>query len=113
MQKFCEMCITTYSNSTHQDKLANWSTTGMWVGYTDGHPNGTYQVFNPKTKKIILTRDVTFLQKSYGESIKVEKYVLVTVRDERLDDEEEFKMVPVLIIIITIILLVISTVMMT
>ena len=67
MQKFGEMCIATYKDDTHWAKLANRGTPGIWVGYAENHPTSTYQVFNPKTKRIILTRDVTFLNKSYGE----------------------------------------------
>ena len=82
MQKFCEMCIATYKDNTYQTKLVNQGTTGILVGYTKGHPTGTCQVFNPKTKKIILTCDMTFLQKNYGEYTKVEKHVLVTTTYE-------------------------------
>ena len=43
-----------------------------------------------------MTRDVTFLQKSYGKFSKVEKPVLVITSYEGLDDEEELKMVPII-----------------
>ena len=65
----------------------------MWVGYAEGHPTGTQWVFNHKKKKIILTRDVTFLQKTYGEYIKVEKPVLVTMCYE---GSGELKMVSII-----------------
>ena len=67
----------------------------MWIGYAEGRPTGTHWVFNPKTKKIILTQDVTFLQKFYIEYTKVEKPVLVTMSYEGLNDEEELKMVSI------------------
>ena len=60
MQNFGEMCNATYRDNTHQAKLANQGTPGIWVGYAKGHLTSKYQVFNPKTKKIILTQDVTF-----------------------------------------------------
>ena len=63
MQKFCDMCIPTYRDNTHWAKLASQGTPGIWVGYAEGHLTGTYGVFNPKIKKVILTGDVTFLQK--------------------------------------------------
>ena len=72
MQKFGKMCIATLKDNTHWSKLANRGTPSIWVGYAENHPAGTYQIFNPKTKKIILTRDMTFLQKSYSEYTKVE-----------------------------------------
>ena len=63
MQKFGEMCIAAFKDNTYWAKLANQGTPGIWVGYAENHPTGTYRIFNPKTKRIILTRDVTFLQK--------------------------------------------------
>ena len=50
MQKFVEMCITTFKDNTHQGKLANQGTPGIWVYYAKIHPTGTYRIFNPKTK---------------------------------------------------------------
>ena len=67
MQQFGEMCIATYKDNTYWTTLASHGTPGICVGYSENHPTGTYRIFNPKTKKVILTRDVTFLQKSYGE----------------------------------------------
>ena len=64
MQKFGEIFIATFKDNIHQAKLANCGTPSIWVGYIKNHPAGTYQIFNPKTKKIIVTQDVTFLQKS-------------------------------------------------
>ena len=90
------MCITTYRDNAHWVKLANWGTAGIWVSYAKGHPTSTYQVFDPRTKTIILTQDVTFLQMLYGEYSKDEITVLVAMSYEGLEDEEEFKMVPII-----------------
>ena len=95
MQKLGEMCITNYSDNTHWAKLANSGAPGIWVGYADGHPTGTYQVFNSKTKNMILTHDMTFLKKSYSQYSKVEKLLFITMSYEGLDDEEELKIVPI------------------
>ena len=85
----------TYMDNTHWAKLANQKTPGIWAGYAKGHSTGTYWVFNPKTKKIILTWEVTFLQKTCSEYSKVEKPVLVTKSNEGLDDEKELETVPI------------------
>ena len=79
MQKIGGMCIATYRDNTHWAKLANHGTWGFWVGYADGHPTSSCWVYNTKTKNIILTQDVTFLQKSYKDFNKVEKPVLITM----------------------------------
>ena len=93
MQKIGEMCIATFKDNTHRAKLANCGTSGIWVGYANNHPTGTYHIFNPKTKRIILTWDVTFLNKSYGDYNKVEKPVILTMRYVGSDKEEEFEIV--------------------
>ena len=97
MQKFGEMCIINYKDNSHQAKLTNQDTPGIWDGYKEGHPTGTCQIFNPKIKKIILTWDVSFLQKSFNEYTKVEKPVVVTMSYEGLNKKEELQMVPVVI----------------
>ena len=97
MQKFGEMCIATYKDNSHQAKSANCGTPGIWVGYAEGYPTDTYWIFNPKTKKDILTWDVIFLQKSYTEYTKVDKPVVVTTSYEGSDEEEELETVPVVI----------------
>ena len=53
MQKFGEMFLATYKDSTHQAKLANCGTPGIWVSYAQNHPAGTYQILNPKQKKYL------------------------------------------------------------
>ena len=93
MQKFGEICIATYKDNTHQAKLANCGTPSIWVGYAENHPTGKYKMFNPKAKKIILTRDMTFLQKFYCEYTQVEKPVVVTSSYEGSDEEEKLKRV--------------------
>ena len=95
MQKFGEMRIATFKDNTHFAKLANQGTPGILLGYDENHPAGTYRIFNPKTKHIILTRDVTFLKQSYGEYSKVEKPLILHTSYEGSDDEEELKIVPV------------------
>ena len=87
------MCITTYRDNTHWAILANQCNPGNWVCYVEGHLTNTYRLFNPKTKNIILIQAVIFLQKSYGEHTKVEKPVLLTMSNERSDDDEELKTV--------------------
>ena len=82
IQKFDEMCSTTYKENIHRAKLANGGTPGIWVSYADGHPTSSYQVLSNNTKKIMLTQDMTFLKKSYRDYSKVEKPVLVTISYE-------------------------------
>ena len=49
----------------------------IFVGHVFGHTVGVCQILN--LKKIILTRDVTSLRKSYGKWAKIEKPAFVQV----------------------------------
>ena len=89
------MCTATFNDNTRWANLANWCITGIWVGYTENHPTGIYRIFNSKTKQIILTWDVTFLQKSYCEYSKVENPVVLNTSYEVSDDEEKLEIIPV------------------
>ena len=71
------MCITIYWDNSHQAKLANWGTPGIWVSFAEGQSVDASHVYNPKTMKISLTKDVTFLHKSYRKWCKVENSVMV------------------------------------
>ena len=50
-----------------KSKLQDCGKVCVWVGYAADHAAGTHRVLNPKTGKISLTRDVTFLRQSYGD----------------------------------------------
>ena len=39
----------------------------MFVGYADNHAGNVYRFVNLKTKKIILSRDITWMNILYGE----------------------------------------------
>ena len=39
----------------------------VWLRCTDGHVVGKYSIYNTKTKKVILTHDVTFIQKYFAD----------------------------------------------
>ena len=84
------MCIAMYR------KLANQGVTGIWAGFAESHPVGTYHVYNLKTRKMILTKDVIFSQKSHKGWSKVEKMVMVPTSYEGLDNDEELKMIHVI-----------------
>jgi hypothetical protein len=57
--------ITTYEKT--QPKLENRGTTAMFVGYSNDHPSDTYRFINIKTRKLLISRDVKWLGKTWGE----------------------------------------------
>ena len=86
------MCIMTQHDNFCWDKSPKQGTEGIWVGFTGGHIVGTYHVLNPETHKISWTKNMTFLNKSYGVQDKVNKPALISISYER-SDEEDIKMV--------------------
>ena len=49
--------------------VANRGLVGMFVGYADDHTQGTYRMMNLDTWKVVLSRDVNWLDISYGDYI--------------------------------------------
>jgi hypothetical protein len=50
-----------------QAKLTNRGTTCMFVGYTEHHSRDIYRMLNLTTNSIINSRDIIWLNKTYGE----------------------------------------------
>ena len=70
--------------------------TCMWLGYAKNHPAGTYRVLNLKTRKVIITRDVLFLRRSYGdwENDKIQEVSSPTLKnDNGASDDMELHVV--------------------
>jgi hypothetical protein len=69
LKRFGEMCVVTTKNKI-QGKLSDKGTVCVFVGYAVNHADDVYRLLNPKTKSIIKSRDVVWLNKSYGAWIK-------------------------------------------
>ena len=66
LRKFGEMAIVTFrKGSTGRFKTDNKGRACVMVGYSLNHPDETYQMFDMKTKKVIISRDVRWLNKNY------------------------------------------------
>jgi hypothetical protein len=59
------MCVVT-SKETIQGKLNDRGTVGLFFGYPDNNANDAYRIFKIKTKQIIKSRDLVWLNLSYG-----------------------------------------------
>ena len=44
----------------------------LWVGYAKNRSSDTYRLYNPKTRSIILSRDVTFLNQEKQPKIRLQ-----------------------------------------
>jgi hypothetical protein len=54
-----------------QGKLSDKGTVCVFVGYAVNHVDDVYRLLNSKTKSIIKSRDVVWLNKNYGAWIKL------------------------------------------
>ena len=77
-KKFGEACII-YDRTKIKSKLQERGKEANWIGYT-------YKIFNPKTCKVMLSRDVTFV----GQKVKQAKLQTMAMekQDESDSDEE-------------------------
>ena len=57
---FGEACIVT-NHTRIKAKLADRGKPCMWMGFAKNHKAGTYRLYNQKTNKLIISRDVTFI----------------------------------------------------
>ena len=78
VQNFGEMYITTQQDNSHQAKLVHYVTPHIWGHYADSHPV-VHHIFNHKTRKNCLTKDVTVIEKFSGERNKVKTCNVVPV----------------------------------
>jgi hypothetical protein len=62
---FGEMVIVT-SKKKIQGKLKDLGNIYMFVGYPQNHAFDVYTMLNPKTKYIIKSRDIMWLNQSFG-----------------------------------------------
>ena len=64
---------------------------GIFVGYLPNHPPGTWKFFDPNTRNFFKSRDVTWLDKSYGRYLHTINApnlpITVPDSDEDLDEE--------------------------
>ena len=72
------------------NKLSNKGLKAIFVGYANKHAGNVYRFVNPNTNRIILSRDVKWLSKRYGEEKNVKPlYVVPEKWDDISDDDEE------------------------
>ena len=68
-----------------QGKLKDRGQICMFLGYSEDHDTSTYRMLNINTRKVIHTRDLTWLNKTYGEYYNVQQPMIVEIED----DEDE------------------------
>jgi hypothetical protein len=64
LKTFGEMCVVTTKKAIY-GKLSDRGTVGLFVGYPDNRADDVYRIFNIKTKQIIKSRDLVWLNLSW------------------------------------------------
>ena len=85
-----------HENKKIRGKLDDRGRPCMFVGYAKNHAGNVYRMLNLKTNRIILTRDIIWLKKLYGEYkgiTEVNRTQVTTIED---DDDDEPQVVEVL-----------------
>ena len=74
LRTFCEMGIVTISNTNKtKSKLADRGIPCVFVGYARNHAGNVYRMFNMKTNKVMITRDIIWIGKFYGDYMGITK----------------------------------------
>lgn len=80
----------------HPRKLDNKGKIVMFLGYPDNHPSKTYRFLNLGTKRIIISRDVSWLDKMWNNYMNItEKHTLsLDLNEEHKDEDTDILDVP-------------------
>ena len=91
LQVFVKLAIVKVLNPTN--KLSDKGMKAIFVGYTDKHGGNVYRFINPNTNRIILSRDVKWLERKYSdETIVKPSFISNVYHDirgyEEIDDDD-------------------------
>jgi len=87
LQIFGQMGVVKVLQPTN--KLSDKGLKVIFVGYADKHAGNVFHFMNPNTNRIILSRDVKWLSKRYGEEKNVKLLFVPTKWDDISNDDEE------------------------
>ena len=80
LQVFGKLAIVKVLNTTN--KLSDRGMKAIFVGYADKHAGNVYRFINPNTNKIILSRDVKWLERKYGDEKNVKPSIISNVYED-------------------------------
>ena len=94
LKVFGEIGIYKDNSKRKRPKLENKGKYRMLLGYADNHAGDVFRMLNLSTNKVIVTQDITWTQKMYGDHIglKRSKYretVLKLMMEPNDDDEDD------------------------
>ena len=88
---FGEVGIKIVRSTNMKEKISNKEERCIFLGYEDNHPGDAYRVLDLRTKTVMITRDVRWLGKTYGEvfDTKISKNLKDTDMKSSGDDSDE------------------------
>ena len=92
LKLFGEIGIKIARSSNLKEKIANKGDKCIFIGYEDEHPGNTYRVLDLRTKTVMISRDVRWLGKTYGELFKnkiVKKFMDTDLGSSEEESEDE------------------------
>ena len=95
LRTFGEMAVVKDNGSMMKGKLKNRGIVAMFVGYSEKHASKVYRFLKLDTNRIILSRDVTWLNKMYGDYNQNEEESELEIEidmDEELDKVKKISM---------------------
>jgi Reverse transcriptase (RNA-dependent DNA polymerase) len=88
LKVFGEIGIVTKHNNKHiTNKLNNRGVPCMFMGYAKDHAANVYQMLKLDTNTIIITRDIVWLKKTYGEYMRLTKSKKIGNYSEGADND--------------------------
>ncbi len=88
VQRFGEICIVANQGAI-MNKMQNRGKHCIWLGFADNHASKCYRLLNLETKRIVISRDVIFLDKSFGDWANVKDPAIVPLAAEMIDTIDE------------------------
>ena len=87
LRTFGEMAIVKFPGQT-TTKLDSRGIVGMFLGYCENHTQNVYRFLNMQTNSLIVSRDITWLGKLYGEYYHVKRTVPLQQYEQDDNDED-------------------------
>ena len=91
LRTFGETGVVKDNKKKMHSKLENRGIVCLFLGYAADHPEDTYRMLNLETKKVIITRDVKWLNKMHNKISKEKRIVTIQNEDPESSGEEETK----------------------
>jgi hypothetical protein len=76
-------------SQVHHEKLNNKGNECVFLGYEDNHPQDAFRVLDLKNMTIMITRDVKWLGRTYGDHFKLENSKILEFTNLEESDEED------------------------